>query len=61
MIWHSSDISAVLNELSVDKDNGLQNGVAYEKLEKYGKNQITEAKPTSYFRRFISQLNCKSV
>lgn len=61
MIWHSSDISAVLNELSVDKDNGLQNGVAYEKLEKYGKNQITDVKPISYFRRFISQLNSKPV
>ena len=61
MIWHSSDISSVLDELSVDKDNGLPNGVAYERLEKYGKNQITEIKPVSFFKRFLSQLNSKSV
>lgn len=61
MIWHSSDIKSVLDELSVDENNGLPNGVAYERLEKYGKNQLTDVKPIGFFRRFLSQLNNKSV
>lgn len=61
MIWHSSDISAVLKELSVDENNGLANGVAYERLEKFGKNQIADFKTASFFKRFLSQLNRKSV
>lgn len=61
MIWHSSNAQSVLNELSVDCENGLANGVAYERLDKYGKNQITDIKPVSYFRRFLGELNHKSV
>ncbi|MBR4910808.1 MAG: cation-transporting P-type ATPase [Clostridia bacterium] len=61
MIWHSSDVESVLNELSVDKNNGLPNGVAYERLDKYGKNQTAELKPVSFLRRFLTQINKKSV
>lgn len=61
MIWHSSDIVSVLNELSVDSNTGLANGVAYERLNTYGKNQVSEVKPISFFKRFLSQLNRKSV
>ena len=61
MIWHSSQIKSVLEELSVDENSGLANGVAYERLEIGGKNQISEIKPVGYLRRFLSQLNRKSV
>lgn len=61
MIWHSSDIESVLGELSVDPNNGLPNGVAYERLRAYGKNQISEAKPIGFWRHFLSELNRKSV
>ena len=60
MIWHSSQIKSVLEELSVDGNSGLANGVAYERLETNGKNQISDVKPVGYFRRFLSQLNKKS-
>ncbi len=61
MIWHSSDIKSVSDELSVDINNGLANGVAYERLEKYGKNQIAQTKHIGFFHHFLSQLNKKSV
>ena len=61
MIWHSSDAQSVLSELSVDANSGLANGVAYERLATYGKNQVAEFKPVSFWRRFLNQLNKKSV
>lgn len=61
MIWHSSQIKSVLEELSVDENNGLANGVAYERLETNGKNQISEIRPVGFLRRFLGQLNRKSV
>ena len=61
MIWHSSEINSVLEELSVDSNTGLANGVAYERLEKYGKNRVSQMKPVSFLRRFLEQLNKKSV
>lgn len=61
MIWHSSEIKTVLDELSTNGSTGLANGVAYERLEKYGKNQTTDVKPVSFFRHFLDQLNSKSV
>lgn len=61
MIWHSSEINSVLEELSVDSNTGLANGVAYERLEKYGKNRVSAIRPVSFLRRFLEQLNKKSV
>lgn len=61
MIWHSSEINSVLEELSVDSKTGLANGVAYERLENYGKNRVSQMKPVSFLRRFLEQLNKKSV
>ena len=61
MIWHSSDINSVLSELTVDENNGLANGVAYERLETYGKNQVADVKPMSFIKRFLSLLNKKTV
>ncbi|MCQ2478808.1 MAG: cation-transporting P-type ATPase, partial [Clostridia bacterium] len=59
MIWHSSDINDVLNELSVDKDKGLSNGVAEMRLKQYGKNTVNAQKSVSFLKRFISLLNNK--
>ena len=61
MIWHSSDVDSVLKELSVDPEKGLANGVAYERLQTYGKNQVTDIKPVSFLHFFFTQLNKKSV
>ena len=43
MIWHSNDRAAVLKELGVDDKKGLPNGVADMRLEKYGKNIISDS------------------
>lgn len=61
MIWHSSEVDSVLRELSVDPEKGLANGVAYERLQTFGKNQVTDIKPVSFWHYFIAQLNKKSV
>ncbi len=61
MIWHSSEISEVLSELSVDKDKGLANGVADMRLEQNGHNVIENIEKPTYFKRFITQINTKSV
>lgn len=61
MIWHSSEIEDVLQQLSVTKDHGLANAVALERLEIYGKNTTSNSGKTSLFRRFLSQLKSKVV
>ena len=61
MIWHSSEISEVLQQLNVTKENGLANSVALERLETYGKNTISVSDNKSLFTRFISQLKSKVV
>lgn len=61
MIWHSSEINEVLQQLNVTKENGLANSVALERLETYGKNTISVSDNKSLFTRFISQLKSKVV
>lgn len=61
MIWHSSQISDVLEQLSVTKENGLANATALERLELYGKNTITSTDKKSFFSRVLSQLKSKIV
>lgn len=61
MIWHSSEINDVLKELDVDKDKGLANGIADMRLEKYGRNAITNIENPTFAKRFLSQLNNKLV
>ena len=61
MIWHSSEVSEVLKELSVDASKGLANGVADMRLKSYGRNAISNIEKPTFFRRFISQLNSKFV
>lgn len=61
MIWHSSDIKDVLAELSVDDKKGLANGVAAERLEKYGENVVSKTKKPTVWQRFLLQLKSKTV
>lgn len=56
MIWHSSEVSDVLNELSVDSNNGLANGVADERLNIYGKNTLRNIEAPSFFKIFLNQI-----
>ena len=59
MIWHSSDKSDVLKELSVDESKGLANGVAELRAEEYGKNLAIETKKDSFGKLFLAQLKSK--
>ncbi len=61
MIWHSSSMRDVLTELSVDESYGLQNGIAEERLENYGKNEIKITEKTSLFKRFLAEFKSKTV
>lgn len=61
MIWHSSPIQDVLNELSVNKENGLANSVALERIETYGKNTVSSANKKGLLSQFIAQLKSKAV
>ncbi len=61
MIWHSSEINEVLEQLSVTKENGLANGDALERLEIYGKNTTRITDKKNLFTRFLSQLKNKTV
>lgn len=61
MIWHSSEIQDVLNELAVTKENGLANSVALERLETYGKNTTGATNKKGLFPQFVAQLKSKAV
>ena len=61
MIWHSSEISDVLTNLSVTKESGLANSVALERLEIYGENTTATTNKKSLLTRFLSQLKSKVV
>ena len=61
MIWHSSEITEVLKELSVDENKGLANGVADMRLEQYGPNKISNIENPTFLRRFLTQLNNRYV
>ncbi len=61
MIWHSSDINSVVNELESNSENGLANGVVDLRLKKYGKNAIKNIEKPSYKKHFLSELNNKFV
>ena len=59
MIWHSSDKSDVLKELSVDESKGLANGVADLRAEEFGKNLIGKTDKVSFGKIFLSGLKSK--
>lgn len=61
MIWHSETLQEVLDELSVDINTGLANGIAEERLEKYGKNETQATEKISFFKRFLAQFKSKTL
>ncbi len=61
MIWHSSEINDVLNELDSNEIQGLQNGVVEERLEYYGKNELKTVEKVSLFKRFLAEFKSKTV
>ncbi len=61
MIWHSSTCEEVLNRFNLDREKGLANGEADEKLEKYGKNILSNYKTPNFISCFFEQLKSKTV
>lgn len=61
MIWHSSEVTAVLKELAVDENKGLANGVADMRLKQYGRNALSNIEKPTLIKRFLTQLNSKFV
>lgn len=56
MIYHSQPIENVLEDLNVNSELGLSQDEANRRLDVYGKNQLTEKKQKSIFKKFIEQL-----
>ena len=56
MIWHSSPIADVLQELNVTPDAGLTEQEAAERLKEYGKNSLQEQQVFSFRSAFAQQL-----
>ncbi len=61
MIWHSASVKEVLDNFGVDAESGLANGVADQRLEKYGENVVKSAQKISLIKRFLSQFQSKTV
>ncbi len=53
--WYQSSVDAVLETLSVDRQEGLTNAEAENRLEQYGPNQLQAAKKLNPWKLFISQ------
>lgn len=56
-VWHTLTPSETLEKLTVDVNEGLSFQEAANRLEKYGKNELYEAPPTSFWKRLLSQFN----
>ena len=61
MIWHSSTANEVLQELDVDSNVGLSNGVVDERLETYGQNVVSTLERPKFINRFLAQFKNKTV
>ncbi len=61
MIWHSAGLREVLEELSVDSSTGLANGVAHQRLEEFGSNEVNYSEKMSLFKRLLLQFKSKTV
>ncbi len=56
MIWHSSNISDVLDSLGANADTGFTQSQAEQKLSEFGLNKLVEKPPKTFFQRFFNQL-----
>ena len=50
MIWHRTEINAVLEELNTDKEHGLASAEANARLAKHGPNELVEKYFGNYYR-----------
>ncbi|MBR0277135.1 MAG: HAD-IC family P-type ATPase, partial [Clostridia bacterium] len=57
MIWHTLSAEDALKKLASDKSNGLTSDEAEERLNKDGKNEITDSKKESIVKKFLEQFN----
>ncbi|MDT9331421.1 calcium-transporting P-type ATPase, PMR1-type [Clostridium perfringens] len=55
-MWYKKSKNEILQELNVDKKNGLSSTEALRRLEKYGKNKLETKKKKTLFKQFLSQL-----
>lgn len=55
MDWHNMSYSEVCKNLDTDIKKGLSSSQAQSRLEKYGKNALTQKKKQSIFIKFLSQ------
>ncbi len=55
MIWHSEPLDDIINILQTEKEKGLSNSVAQEKLKTYGSNVFSYKKPRSFIKHFLAQ------
>lgn len=56
MIWYSSHLDDVAQELKTDLEKGLSESEAAIRLQEYGTNKLNEKKPRSFFHRFLDQM-----
>ena len=56
MIWYSSSLDNVAQELKTDLEKGLSENEAAIRLQEYGTNKLNEKKPRSFFHRFLDQM-----
>lgn len=56
-LWHGMDAESVVSELGTSVQHGLTNDEVKIRLNKYGKNKLSDSKKRSAFMRFLSQLN----
>ena len=61
MIWHSTEISSVLEKFEVDASKGLHKGVVELRSEKYGKNIVTEKEEKKFTDYLAEQFKNKTV
>jgi Ca2+-transporting ATPase len=54
--WHALDMNQVLSDLQV-RETGVTAHEAEERMSRFGPNQLTEAKPTSFLAILWEQLN----
>lgn len=53
MIWHSSDITEIKNELATDFENGLSSSEIAERILKFGQNRLAPKGKRKIYKRLI--------
>ncbi len=61
MIWHSESVAAVLTQLGTDRDNGLTDDDAAQRLREYGPNMPKAPKGQPFGRRLFDRLRRPAV